>query len=165
MLAAGHGAEREAGALFYYLNRTGYNGLCRFNRSGEFNMPFGQYARIAYKRDLTPYRAVLAGLTFTAGDMESVPLEPGDFIYADPPYDVEFTHYAKDRFTWADQERTAGWLAAHPGPVVLVNQATERVGTLYRMLGFEVRFLNGPRRISRTGDRTPAREIIARRNL
>ena len=64
-----------------------------------------------------------------------------------------------------DQERTAGWLAAHPGPVVLVNQATERVGTLYRMLGFEVRFLNGPRRISRTGDRTPAREIIATRNL
>ena len=89
----------------------------------------------------------------------------GDFIYADPPYDVEFTHYAKDRFTWADQERTAGWLAAHPGPVVLVNQATERVEKLYRKLGFEVRFLNAPRRISRTGDRTPAREIIATRNL
>ena len=62
MLAAGHGAEREAGALFYYLNRTGYNGLCRFNRSGEFNVPFGQYARIAYTRDFTPYRAVLARL-------------------------------------------------------------------------------------------------------
>ena len=118
-----------------------------------------------YTRDFTPYREVFAGWTFTAGDMESVPLEPGDFIYADPPYDVEFTHYAKDRFTWADQERTAGWLAAHPGPVVLVNQATERVGTLYRMLGFEVRFLNAPRRISRTGNRTPAREIIATRNL
>ena len=53
MLAAGHGAEREAGALFYYLNRTGYNGLCRFNRSGEFNVPFGQYTRIAYTRDFT----------------------------------------------------------------------------------------------------------------
>jgi DNA adenine methylase len=165
MLADGRGAECDAGALFYYLNRTGYNGLCRFNRSGEFNVPFGQYARIAYTRDFTPYREVFARWTFTSGDMESVPLEHGDFVYADPPYDVEFTHYAKDRFTWADQQRTAEWLAAHRGPVVLVNQATERVETLYRRLGFEVRFLNAPRRISRTGDRTPAREIMATRNL
>ncbi|HBN96539.1 MAG TPA: adenine methyltransferase, partial [Firmicutes bacterium] len=34
------GAKSQAGAeLFYYLNRTGYNGLCRFNRKGEFNVP------------------------------------------------------------------------------------------------------------------------------
>ena len=32
----------EAAALFYYLNRTGYNGLCRFNSSGGFNVPFGR---------------------------------------------------------------------------------------------------------------------------
>ena len=94
-----------------------------------------------------------------------MPLERGDFVYADPPYDVEFTHYAKERFTWADQQRAAVWLAAHPGPVVLVNQATERVEKLYRKLGYDVRFLNAPRRISRTGDRTPAREIMATRNL
>ena len=53
MLAKGAGAEREAAALFYYLNRTGYNGLCRFNRSGEFNVPFGQYTRIPYVQDFT----------------------------------------------------------------------------------------------------------------
>ncbi|HEY3384158.1 MAG TPA: DNA adenine methylase [Vicinamibacterales bacterium] len=33
-------------ALFYYLNRTGYNGLCRFNRRGAFNVPFGKYRRV-----------------------------------------------------------------------------------------------------------------------
>ena len=64
--------------------------------------------------------------------------EPGDFVYADPPYDVEFTQYAKDGFGWDDQERTAVWLSRHRGPVVLVNQATDRVEKLYRRLGSEV---------------------------
>jgi DNA adenine methylase len=151
--------------LFYYLNRTGFNGLCRFNRSGEFNVPFGRYARIGYTRDFSAYRKVFAGWTFTSMDVELVPLEPGDFVYADPPYDVEFTQYAKDGFTWGDQERTAEWLAKHRGPVVLVNQATPRIEELYRQLGYRVRFLDAPRRISCTGDRTPAREIMGTRNL
>jgi len=59
LLSAGKGASREAAALFYFLNRTGFNGLCRFNRTGEFNVPFGRYARIGYTRDFTAYRDVL----------------------------------------------------------------------------------------------------------
>ena len=78
---------------------------------------------------------------------------------------MEFTQYSKGGFTWDDQERTAAWLSRHPGPVVLVNQATDRVERLYRRLGFTVGFLDAPRRISCTGDRTPAREIIGTRNL
>jgi DNA adenine methylase len=165
LLAAGHTAGRETAALFYYLNRTGFNGLCRFNRTGGFNVPFGQYSEIRYTRDFTLYCAVFAGWTFTCTDVEAVPLERDDFVYADPPYDVEFTQYAKGGFTWADQLRSAEWLAAHPGPVVLVNQATNRIEMLYRRLGYDVQFLEAPRRISCTGDRTPAREIMATRNL
>ncbi len=165
LLAAGKAQTREAAALFYYLNRTGFNGLCRFNRAGEFNVPFGRYARIGYVRDFTPYQEALSGWTFTCTDVEAVPLDPHDFVYADPPYDVEFTQYAKDGFTWEDQERTAVWLSKHRGPVVLVNQATERIERLYRRLGFSLRFLEAPRRISCTGDRAPAREIMGVRNL
>ena len=165
LLGSGKGATKEAAALFYYLNRTGFNGLCRFNRSGEFNVPFGRYARIGYTRDFTAYRATFADWTFKNTDVEEVPIERGDFVYADPPYDVEFTHYAKGGFTWEDQERTATWLAKHRGPVVLVNQATPRIEKLYRRLGYAVQFLEGPRRISCTGDRTPAREILGTRNL
>ncbi len=137
----GKGATREAAGLFYYLNRTGFNGLCRFNRTGQFNVPFGRYARIAYTRDFTQYRDVLAGWTFANTDVEAVQVEEGDFVYADPPHDVEFTQYARAGFTWEDQERTAACLAKHHGPVVLVNQATPRIERLYRQLRFTVQFL------------------------
>ena len=165
LLSAGKGESREGAALFYYLNRTGFNGLCRFSRQGAFNVPFGRYARIGYVRDFSKYREAFAGWTFTTGDVEAVPLERGDFVYADPPYDVEFTQYAKGGFSWEDQQRTAIWLARHSGPVVLVNQATSRVEALYRKLGYSVKFLQAPRRISCTGDRTPAREIVGTRNM
>ena len=165
-LVSDGGAESaEAASLFYYLNRTGYNGLCRFNSRGGFNVPFGRYTRIGYVRDFESYRGTLARWTFTQGDVEAVPLERGDFVYADPPYDVAFTQYSKGGFSCDDQERTAAWLARHQGPVVLVNQWTERIERLYRSLGFTVDSLRGPRRISCTGDRAPAREVIATRNL
>jgi DNA adenine methylase len=165
LLAEGKGDAAEAAALFYYLNRTGYNGLCRFNNRGIFNVPFGRYKTINYVESFAPYRAAFASWTFTHGDIEAVPLERGDFVYADPPYDVEFTQYSKGGFSWDDQERTAAWLARHRGPVILVNQATKRVEQLYRKLGYQVHFLDAPRRISCTGDRTPAREIMGTRNL
>lgn len=165
LLRTGRPDSREAAMLFYYLNRTGFNGLCRFNRQGAFNVPFGRYARIRYTRDFSSYKEAFAGWQFETGDIESVPLEDGDFVYADPPYDVEFTQYSKDGFTWEDQERTAMWLARHRGPVVLVNQATTRIEKLYRRLGYKVLFLTAPRRISCNGDRTPAREIMGLRNL
>lgn len=165
LLATGKAGGREAAALFYYLNRTGYNGLCRFNKQGAFNVPFGRYARITYTTDFTPYRDVLGGWTFTAGDIEQVPIEPSDFIYADPPYDVEFTQYSKEAFGWDEQERLAEWLARHPGPVVLSNQATPRIMDLYRRLGFRLKTLPAPRMISCNGDRTKATEVVATRGL
>jgi DNA adenine methylase len=165
LLCDGQADSQDAAALFYYLNRTGYNGLCRFNRRGEFNVPFGEYKRITYERDFAPYRDALARWTFTAGDFAAVTLAPDDFVYADPPYDVDFTAYARGGFSWADQVRTAETFAAHPGPVVLVNQATPRIVALYEALGYDARFLDAPRRISCTGNRTPAREILATRNL
>jgi DNA adenine methylase len=165
VLAAGRSDTVEAASLFYYLNRTGFNGLCRFNGRGEFNVPFGRYARIAYVRDFSAYRPLFSRWEFSSLDFEALRLKPGDFVYADPPYDVPFTQYARRRYTWGDQVRAAEWLAHHKGPVVLSNQATPRVVSLYRKLGYEVRFLTAPRRISCTGDRTPAREVLATRNV
>jgi DNA adenine methylase len=165
LVRTGEGESREAASLFYFLNRTGFNGLCRFNGSGEFNVPFGRYRRIRYVTDFAPYRDAFEGWTFTSVDFERIDLDPLDFVYADPPYDVEFTHYARGGFTWDDQVRVATWLARHPGPVVLVNQATARIRRLYLSLGYALMELEGPRRISCTGNRAPAPEVLATRNL
>jgi DNA adenine methylase len=165
LLGQGAHRSREAAALFYYLNRTGYNGLCRFNSTGQFNVPFGRYTRIRYEREFSEFRAAVEGWRFSAGDFERVRLQRDDFVYADPPYDVPFTKYAARGFTWDDQVRAARWLARHPGPVVLTNQATERIKGLYAELGFDLEVVAAPRRISCTGDRRDAVEVVASRNL
>jgi DNA adenine methylase len=165
LLAAGGGGTVDAAGLFYYLNRTGYNGLCRFNSKGAFNVPFGRYASIGYKTDFSVYTRAFAHWTFTNTDFEQIDLSAEDFVYADPPYDVEFTHYSTGGFGWNEQVRAAEWLSRHPGPVVLSNQATRRIVKLYRSLKFTLKFRKAPRRISCTGDRTPAAEVLAVRNV
>lgn len=161
LVRQGQADTREAALLFYYLNRTGYNGLCRFNTRGEFNVPFGKYKHITYRRNFLDYQPVLAPWEFRCGDFQSLVLAPDDFVYADPPYDVEFTKYAPEDFTWNDQVRLAKWLARHPGPVLASNQATERICHLYTSLGFTITHIEAPRRLACTGDRTPALEILA----
>jgi len=155
----------EAAQLFYYLNRTGYNGLCRFNRQGEFNVPFGRYRQISYQRDFLPYAPLFQKWDFLCTDFENLPLDSEDFIYADPPYDVPFRQYSERGFSWEDQVRLVQWLARHPGPVVLSNQATKRIVELYGGSGYKLYFLEAPRIISCTGDSRPAREVLALRGV
>ncbi len=165
LTASGWEQSKEAAELFYFLNRTGYNGLCRFNGSGEFNVPFGRYKSINYRRDFRAYKNIMSNWQFANGDFQSIKTRKDDFIYADPPYDVEFTQYAKEDFTWSDQERLAQWLSKHQGPVVLSNQATARIIALYQELDFKLQFLEAPRMISCTGDRSKAREVLATRGI
>jgi DNA adenine methylase len=164
-IETGKQKTREAAILFYYLNRTGYNGLCRFNQSGFFNVPFGAYKTINYATDFHQYKSTLRRWTLNPTPFQGVLLEKSDFIYADPPYDVEFTTYSQGGFAWHQQVSLAEWLSEHLGPVVLSNQATARIVRLYRKLGFSLEFHNAPRRISCDGSREPALEVIATRNL
>jgi DNA adenine methylase len=161
LIQNGGAKSSEAAELFYYLNRTCFNGLCRFNKGGEFNVPFGTYKKINYASDFSQYAQAFRQWKFTNNDVGALETKPDDFIYADPPYDVEFTTYSAGGFSWDDQRRTAELLAKHPGPVVISNQATTRIVDLYQGLGFELSYLDGPRRISCTGDRTAAREVLA----
>lgn len=151
--------------LFYYLNRTGFNGLCRFNGDGEFNVPFGKYKTISYARDFLPYQDLLASWTFICGDFGEINLLPTDLVYADPPYDAAFTKYSQRDFTWKDQQRLACWLNAHSGRIVVSNHATDRILSLYEDLGFAVQVIAAPRRISFNGDRQPALEMLAIRGF
>lgn len=155
----------EGAALFYYLNRTGFNGLCRFNQSGLFNVPFGQYKTITYKKDFLDYQPLLKNWQFSLGDFKNLPIKSSDLIYADPPYDVEFVQYAQQGFNWDDQQRLATWLAKQSCPIITSNQATERIVALYTALDFKVEIIKAPRRIACNGNRTPAEEMLGFKNL
>lgn len=161
LIQLGKAATPKAAQLFYYLNRTGYNGLCRFNRNGGFNVPFGRHRTINYTKDFTPYKLAFTEWKFTNLDFAKLAIASSDLIYADPPYDVEFRQYAKNGFEWSEQERLAYWLAQQNNPTIASNQATKRILELYQDLGFQIHILNAPRRISCNGDRIPAREMLA----
>jgi DNA adenine methylase len=160
--------------LFYYLNRTGYNGLCRFNRRGEFNVPFGKYKKINYRKSFEEYSLLMETwelLNLDFRDLLSLPevANKGSFVFADPPYDSDgkgFVGYGGKAFDWADQFHLASLLYDHPGPVVACNLATSRILTLYQSLNFDIELVNVPRRISCKGaNRAPVQEMIATRNL
>jgi DNA adenine methylase len=156
---------KKAAELFYYLNRTCFNGLCRFNKSGEFNVPIGSYKTINYTKNFSEYKKIFKGWKFSDKDFSKIKIKDDDFIYADPPYDVPFTQYSSGGFTWEDQVRTAELLAKHPGPVVLSNQATDRILKLYRSLGYKIKLLEARIMISCTGDRSKVLEVLATRNI
>ena len=88
----------------------------------------------------SPTKKLFRNWTFSNSDFESIPFTADDFIYADPPYDVEFTTYSAGGFSWEDQVRTAELLSEHKGPVVISNQATRRIVSLYKRLGFKLSY-------------------------
>lgn len=162
-----NGAQQsaEAAQLFYYLNRTCFNGLCRFNKKGEFNVPFGKYRKINYASDLSLYKEILSSWVLVDGDVAELHVKPDDFLYVDPPYDVEFTSYSPGGFSWEDQVRLVEWLSHHRGPVVASNQATDRILNLYKQHGFKTETIPAPRFISCDGNRASADEMLAVRGM
>jgi DNA adenine methylase len=91
LIKDGGAGTAEAAQIFYYLNRTCFNGLCRFNQSGEFNVPFGQYKKVNYATDFAEYREAFSAWSFRNRDLAKLSIKPDDFIYADPPYDVLYS--------------------------------------------------------------------------
>lgn len=164
LIQSGQTEGVEAARLFYLLNRTGYNGLSRFNRAGLFNVPPGRYARPCFQANFASYQLLTKNWRFETGDFSLLELQPTDFVYADPPYDAGFTQYGSSTFTWNDQVRLVEWAIAHPGPMMISNKATDRIKRLYRKAGFRLKILEGPRRISCSGNRKPEKEVLAYRN-
>lgn len=164
-----HGVQRSA--FFLYLNRHGYNGLCRYNRSGGFNVPFGRYKRPYFpEEELRAAAEVLSKTKVTCLDFEEVLREagPGDFVYCDPPYvplseTASFTDYAAGGFTLEDQRNLAESAAeaARRGAVIAVsNHATDWTQRLYR--GATLHFAEVHRSISANGrTRGRVKELLA----
>lgn len=102
----------EIASRFIFLNRTGFNGLYRVNKSGQFNVPFGRYNNpvICDEDNLRRVSDALQGVTITHQDYKKVlaTAKSGDFIYFDPPYypintTPSFTSYTAEGFLEKEQ--------------------------------------------------------------
>lgn len=97
--------------LFLYMNRHGYNGLCRYNKSGGYNVPFGKYKKPYFPREeLEYFSEKSAKATFVCQGYRSIidNAQDNDVIYCDPPYvplsaTASFTSYAGNGFGLDEQ--------------------------------------------------------------
>ncbi|MBA6340668.1 Dam family site-specific DNA-(adenine-N6)-methyltransferase [Colwellia sp. MB02u-10] len=97
--------------VFLYMNRHGYNGLCRYNKSGGYNVPFGQYKRPYFPEAELHYFAEKAAKAVFICDgyrQTFAHAKSGDIIYCDPPYvplskTASFTSYSGNGFGLDEQ--------------------------------------------------------------
>jgi len=111
---------RQRAAMFVYLNRHGFNGLCRYNKSGGFNVPFGSYVKPYFpEKEMHHFLQVARNATFVCGDFVTLMNRSrrGDVVYCDPPYvplspTASFTSYAAQGFSY-DQQVELAYRAQH----------------------------------------------------
>jgi DNA adenine methylase len=134
----------ERAARIIYLNRTGYNGLYRVNRAGNFNVPFGRYVNptICDTERLRAAARALTKVSIEQADFETLiaAAKPGDAVYLDPPYlplspTSSFTAYDRHAFGIAEHERLARAftkLGRSGVCALLSNSDTAQTRALYR---------------------------------
>jgi DNA adenine methylase len=149
----------ERARLFIYLNRHCFNGLSRYNKKGDFNVPYGRefkdketgekYIQDAYfpleeMMNFRMYFLTKQMVRFTSLSFEDSSLyedlEAGDVVYFDPPYvpasdTANFTSYATDGFTHDQQVQLAQLaesLAAKGIRVIVSNHDTPVTQELYK---------------------------------
>lgn len=150
----------ERAVLFLYLNRHGYNGLCRYNLSGKFNVPFGSYKKPYFPRAEIHFFAEKAQKAqFSCSSYQSIMQQaaPQTVIYCDPPYvplskTASFTGYASQGFGLDDQAQLANLAeqAQQRGTTVLIsNHDTTWTRKIYQQA--ELHSLDVARSISQKG--------------
>jgi DNA adenine methylase len=158
--------------LFVYLNRHGYNGLCRYNRKGGFNVPFGRYVKPKMpSAEIAYFAERFANAEFTNLDYAEVIKKAPDnsVIYCDPPYipiskTASFTQYATSGFSLESQEKLAQTVldivSKRPVTVIISNHDTPLSRRLYQ--GAKFNSFSARRLISQNPlNRKPVKELIA----
>lgn len=165
--------SRLKSALFLYLNRHGYNGLCRYNSSGEFNVPFGRYERPYFpdKEMQFFYEKSDKAKFIHAGFVETMnQVKKGDVVYCDPPYaplsnTAYFTDYASGGFNWDHQVELVEWagkLSRRGIKVVISNHDIKSITDLYRKCGADMDQFKVRRTIScQANNRIKVGELLA----
>ncbi len=153
-------------AMFLYLNRHCYRGLCRYNQSGHFNSPYGNYKSPYFpENEIQAFADKAQRATFICASYDETLalLQTGDVVYCDPPYDGTFSGYHTAGFTEDDQYHLASILerrASEGHPVIVSNSDTRLIRSLYR--NFTLNRISAKRSIGvAAGEGKAADELIA----
>jgi DNA adenine methylase len=99
---------------FLFLNRSCFNGVMRFNRHGKFNVPYGhkpeRFAQAYVTKITNQIRRISEVIsacdwTFAAVDFRKTlrSAQPGDLVYADPPYAGRHVDYFN---SWSEADES-----------------------------------------------------------
>ena len=135
-------------ALFYFIREFCYGSMFRYNKNGDFNIPFGGkgYTSKDFKKKLdvifsTKVKELLNRTEIRCGDFEEVfkELNENDFVFVDPPYDTDFSEYENKKFDKKDHERLAGVLENTKCKFMLIIEHTSFIYDLYCNRGFNIK--------------------------
>lgn len=125
----------EKAAKFYYLRKTCFRGMIRYNANGEFNIPWGKYKTVNFDDLLDDrYHDLLSRTEINEGNFENIFKKynsPENFIFLDPPYDSEFNNYGFDDFNKESQKNLAKWFKETENKCMIVISETPFIRDLY----------------------------------
>lgn len=101
-------AEYLDGVLYFFINKTAYSGMIRFNSKGEYNVPFGRYSNLNTKLITQEHSQLLQRAEVLQEDYSAVfeRAQADDFMFLDPPYDCVFNDYGNiDMVNGFDEEQ------------------------------------------------------------
>lgn len=81
--------------LYFFINKTAYSGMIRYNSKGEFNVPYGRYANLNTSLVTVAHNRLLSNTEIYNVDYQEIfkMAEEDDFMFLDPPYDCIFSDY------------------------------------------------------------------------
>lgn len=93
-------SEYSDAFLYYFINKTAYSGMIRFNAKGEFNVPYGRYKNFCIDKVTKQHSDLLRHTEIHNGDYQDIfnITNPDDFIFLDPPYDCIFSDYGNEEY-------------------------------------------------------------------
>lgn len=92
--------EYSQAALYYFINKTSYSGMIRYNTRGEFNVPYGRYKKLNTALITKEHHQLLANSEIHSNDYGVIfeMANVDDFIFLDPPYDCIFSDYGNEEY-------------------------------------------------------------------
>jgi DNA adenine methylase len=103
--------ELDRAKRFYYLRKTCFRGMLRYNKKGKFNIPFGRYKTLNYNELINKdYENLLSKTDILNKGFEYMFENYNDennFMFLDPPYDSEFTDYGYCKFGKEEHKKLA----------------------------------------------------------